>query len=939
MIHLRTLGRFELIAGDAPASHLVPAQPKRLALLTYLAVAAPAGSHRRDSLLALFWPDSTTEDARRALRQALHALRQFLDEGMLETRRDDQVALTGDNGWCDVIAFDRAIDARQWEAGLSLYHGPFLDGVFVADASADFEQWVGVTRDRLGQRATHAAIMLANAATERGDPADAARWAARAFRLAPDDEGCARLLMAVLRDAGDRAQALRIYEAFAKRLMDELGAHPGGEMRALVAALRAAGPDVVSLPIPPRAADTAVAPVPALDVAPRTSDPIAVPRPPRRRWRIPAMLAGAALVASVLLVLRLTRDTPLDPHADRILIADFRNNTRDSLLAMAVTEALRADFSQSRQVRVLSRTQVQATLQRMRQPPSAVLSDALLREVAEREGVKAFVTGEVAALGNGFSVTATLISVEHGEILAAVHEVAADSTQLIGAVDKVSSRLRRGAGESLWSVRSSQPLEQVTTASLEALRLYSQALKIGDQNGDPVAAIPLLKQAVALDTTFAMAYRKLGAFLGNYREHGAAEVALQRAFHYRDRLPTAERYLTIGAYYDNAGMPDSALAAYRMLLQFDPANTRALNNSAAQYVTLHDFHKAEQFRHRALESDSTMGVLYTNLANDQFNSGELDAAAHTLDVRALRFPPGEEALTLRVSLEMARGNYGGAEQRVREMLSSAGNDADRRTTPLRMLSLILLIDGRLGEAEQRMTEYLTNAAANNSPDGYLEGAILLGFMQTVYRHDPARGAKVLDAALLRYPLEAMPPLDRHYGFLAYTYALTGQPERSRALLAAFRVADVTTPGSSVIRDEGDYLRAEGAIQIAENHFHEAAATLARAPAALNNYACPVCALPDLARAYDLGGEPDSAIAVYRRYVITPWTDWMTSDGEFRSLAWRRLGQLYEARGDTRLAILAYQKVADLWLHADAEVQPDLADVQLRLARLRAAPAR
>lgn len=103
---------------------------------------------------------------------------------------------------------------------------------------------------------------------------------------------------------------------------------------------------------------------------------------------------------------------------------------------------------------------------------------------------------------------------------------------------------------------------------------------------------------------------------------------------------------------------------------------------------------------------------------------------------------------------------------------------------------------------------------------------------------------------------------------------------------------------------------------------------------MNNYVCPVCALPDLASAYDKAGQPDSAMAVYRRYVSTPWSDWMTSDGEFRSLAWRRLGELYQEHGDTRRAILALQTVAGLWDHADEAVQPDLADVRARLAQLR-----
>lgn len=75
MLRFRTLGRVELVAGDAPAARLVPTQPKRLAVLAYLAIATPRGLQRRDALLAMFWPELNVDEGRRALRQALHALR------------------------------------------------------------------------------------------------------------------------------------------------------------------------------------------------------------------------------------------------------------------------------------------------------------------------------------------------------------------------------------------------------------------------------------------------------------------------------------------------------------------------------------------------------------------------------------------------------------------------------------------------------------------------------------------------------------------------------------------------------------------------------------------------------------------------------------------------------------------------------------------------
>ncbi len=933
MIHLRTLGRFELVAGEAPAIRVVAAQPKRLALLAYLALGTPSGAHRRDALLALFWPELNTEEARRALRQALHAIRQFFDDGTLESRRDDQVAIASDRGWCDVVAFERALEAQHFEEALALYQGPFLDAVFISDVSAEFEQWVGNTRNRLSTSAMHAATTLAGLARARGDHTSEVRWATTACRLAPDDEASVRLLMQALADSGDRPQALRVFDTFRARLLSELGAKPANETTALATILRAAPistvTPVVSTTVEEPKTSGVVHTIAQTPVHAHANQPFR-----RQRWSIVVGMAITLVLSASWYVFRESR---LDSAgaADRILIADFQNATHDSLLAIAVTEALRADFSQSRRAHILSRTQVQSALQRMQQPGSAILSETLVREMAEREGVKAFVTGEIAALGTGFSVSAALVSVVHGDVLASVREVAIDSTGLIAAVGRVSNALRRGTGESLWTVRASPSLEQVTTSSLEALRLYSHAVKVGDQDGDRAGAIQLLQQAVARDTMFAMAWRKLGAYLGGIRAQASADDALRHALRYRDRLPVTERYLTLGAYYDQSGLPDSALVAYRALLQLDPRNTVALNNTAAQYVTLHDFHKAQQFRRRALETDSSMSVLYTNLANDQLNSGELDAVEQTLNARSHRFAPQLDSDVLRISLAMARGQFVDAERLTRLLLTEAGADLDRQSSPLRMLALEVLLAGRLSEAEQLMQRYMDGQAKLESPSGYVEGAILLAFEQVEYRHDALRSVKVIDEALARFPLVKMPALDRPYAFLAYVLALANQPARSRTLLSTFRANDATTPGSSAIRDEGDYLRAEGAVFTAEHRYNDAIASLARAGIAMNNYVCPVCALPDLANAYDKANEPDSAIAVYRRYVTTPWSDWMTSNGEFRSLAWRRLGELYETQGDTRRAILALQTVAGLWEHADASVQPDLADVRARLVRLRA----
>src|SRR5207245_9558584 len=187
----------------------------------------------------------------------------------------------------------------------------------------------------------------------------------------------------------------------------------------------------------------------------------------------------------------------------------------------------------------------------MGRPPGAPLDLARARELAQREGAKAVVRGQIDPLGRGYVVSAELLSAADGAALVSVRETAQDDGAIIAAVDRLSRRLRERIGESLRTIRASEPLEQVTTGSLEALRKYSQALRVNDA-GEFDRAVALLGEAIALDTTFAMAYRKLAAVLGNSGgPQSRIAAAATRAFRHRDRLTPRERYRAEAYHYSS----------------------------------------------------------------------------------------------------------------------------------------------------------------------------------------------------------------------------------------------------------------------------------------------------------------------------------------------------------------------------------------------------
>src|SRR5207247_7436770 len=187
MVEFRLLGPLSQTTADGLEVVSLLSQPRRLALLAYLAAATPRGLHRRDTLLALFWPELDQDHARAALRQSLHVLCSERGADAVVSRGDEEIGLDFERIWCDVAAFARAIDGGEPGEALELYRGNLLEGFFISDAP-EFERWLEFERAKLAGVAARTARMLAQRCEQRGDRSTAVRWARRAVELAPTDE-------------------------------------------------------------------------------------------------------------------------------------------------------------------------------------------------------------------------------------------------------------------------------------------------------------------------------------------------------------------------------------------------------------------------------------------------------------------------------------------------------------------------------------------------------------------------------------------------------------------------------------------------------------------------------------------------------------------------------------------------------------------------------
>ena len=619
-------------------------------------------------------------------------------------------------------------------------------------------------------------------------------------------------------------------------------------------------------------------------------------------------------------------------NREPVILADFQNRSTDSTLGPSLTAAFRVDLSESPTVRLVDAEAIAAALRRMERPSATLLDAVLAREIAQRENVKAVVTGELDPVGRGYVLSASLVAAVDGHVLTALRETADNDAALIGALDRLSRKLRERIGESLKSIRASEPLAQVTTGSLDALRKYSEAGR-AEEEADYERAAAGYRDATAIDTGFAMAYRKLGAMLWN---SGASDsviaAAYAQAFQHRDRLPEVESYLATADYYRMSDYDwRKAVAAYRSLLERDPENTIALNNLAWMLNVRRQWREAESLSVRAMKLGPSINYV-ADAALAQMGQGRYADAQVTLDRFARIAPHNPFFLQVRSALESAQGDYAAAERDLRDLRIEQRGSAPWRATASSGLAWLDEVRGKLALAARDLDDFMEASEQRGLVSDYVAGAAWRALFDVRYRNRPLAALKAVAAALARHPLSSMPTLDRPYPALAVFYAEAGRPELARQLLTEYERV-VPEPSR---RGHPERLAVPGAIALAEGRAEDA---ILAYRAWTEEAPLPAEGLFELGTAYERAGQPDSALAVYERSVSTPGPRTpfrgVRDVGEAHALApgFKRLGELYDARGDRAKAREYYGRFVDLWKDADTELQPTVRDVRARIVGL------
>jgi DNA-binding SARP family transcriptional activator len=242
-LRVLALGPLQVMVGDrvVDASAWGSARPREL--LVYL-LAHPEGRTKEQVGLA-FWPEASTAQLRNNFHVTLHRLRKALGGANWVTLTGDRYAVDpaliaefdAADFERDVVAARRALKrqqagaAAQLEQALARYRGDFLDGEPVSD-------WHVEHRDQLQRLYLESLMLLGDEWAREQRHAKAAEAYRRVLARDELHEDAVRALMRALAEAGERAQAIRVYHRFAERLRAELDAEPDRETKRILEQLQ-----------------------------------------------------------------------------------------------------------------------------------------------------------------------------------------------------------------------------------------------------------------------------------------------------------------------------------------------------------------------------------------------------------------------------------------------------------------------------------------------------------------------------------------------------------------------------------------------------------------------------------------------------------------------------------------------------------------------------
>ena len=303
---------------------------------------------------------------------------------------------------------------------------------------------------------------------------------------------------------------------------------------------------------------------------------------------------------------------------DSIILADFVNSTGNSVFDTTLKQALAIQLEQSPTLNIVSQQHLRQSMKYLGKSSDDVLTPAIAREIGEREGVKAILTGTIASLGKEYVITLTAQATATGDDIASVQAQAPDAEHVLSALDQAATGMRAKLGESLSSIQKlDTPLGQATTTSLDAFRAYALGDVEHDKGLDLPQAAGHYQQAVELDPNFAMAWARLGVVYINAGQLGRSMEYFTKAYNLSKNVSERERLYIAGHYYQNVtGDVPKVIDTLELSIRTYPNDFNSMVNISVAYTIIGDYEKALEYSQKAVATRPDDVIAQENLIQD-----------------------------------------------------------------------------------------------------------------------------------------------------------------------------------------------------------------------------------------------------------------------------------------------------------------------------------
>jgi eukaryotic-like serine/threonine-protein kinase len=608
---------------------------------------------------------------------------------------------------------------------------------------------------------------------------------------------------------------------------------------------------------------------------------------------------------------------------DSVLVADFDNQTGDARFDRALEDAFVVDLQQSRRANIFPQARIESVLELMGKPADQRVTPGIGREICQREGVRGLITESITRTGKTYQLTAELIDPRTGEAVRSYSERSYGEDQILDALDRIATRVRRDLGESLYQIHSAdKPLPEVTTSSLIALKQYSDAVALW-HHGHYKESVALLQAAVRTDPNFAMAHAALGvayySYVSNDPEHGRHEY--EKALALSSRLTDREQMIIQTHYADDLGHVDEAAALYRLYLARYPDD----------WSMLSDYARLLRMHGRADDAIAQYRQILRIAPDDSKNYVEMATAYGTLGKLPEALTAYSEAFKIDPH-ELYAGNIGreygatliaaGDVQKATQVFTQQMGIPESREDGIRSLALLDMYQGRYSDAAKRFQQCLV-ILDKNAHLSVSRVHLWLAFVAEG-RGDKQAEEKQLDLAAQN--LSAIGPKVVFGAIIGQEYARGGFLEKAEKVERAIEpLADAKNV------DQMGYLHLlQGEIAVARKRYDKGIELLVLS----NKGNRTQLSSEALAHAYEQAGKRDEAIPAFERFISDP-----------RSLLWEpqqrwlaahvTLADDYFARGNPGDRERAKQMIGaflNLWKTADPNL-PLLKRARAESARL------